>query len=57
MFPDGILLALMNGLGMNGDDEGSCRFHLNNQLFNPLQVAENKISFFDGKAKDLNEGM
>lgn len=41
--------------GMNGNDEGSCRFHLNNQLFNPLQIAENQISFFDGRAKDLNE--
>ena len=31
---------------MNGEDEGSCRFHLNNQLFNPLQVSESSISFF-----------
>jgi glucosamine-6-phosphate isomerase len=42
-------------VGMNGDDEGSCRFHLNNQLFHPLQVAENKICFFDGRAKDLDK--
>jgi galactosamine-6-phosphate isomerase len=41
--------------GMNGNDEGSCRFHLNNQLFHPLQIAENQIIFFDGRAKDLNE--
>ncbi|MDP4262749.1 MAG: glucosamine-6-phosphate deaminase [Bacteroidota bacterium] len=41
--------------GMNGDDEGSCRFHLNNQLFRPLQVADNKIFFFDGRAKDLHK--
>jgi glucosamine-6-phosphate isomerase len=41
--------------GMNGNDEGSCRFHLNNQLFHPLEIAENQISFFDGRAKDLNE--
>ena len=28
--------------GMNGDDEGSCRFHLNRQFFTPLAVpAEN----------------
>jgi galactosamine-6-phosphate isomerase len=39
--------------GMNGNDEGSCRFHLNNQLFNPLQIAENHIGFFDGRAEDL----
>jgi galactosamine-6-phosphate isomerase len=41
--------------GMNGNDEGSCRFHLNNQLFHPLQIAENQIIFFDGRAKDLKE--
>jgi len=38
---------------LNGDDEGSCRFHLDNQLFNPLGVAKDKIGFFDGKEKDL----
>jgi galactosamine-6-phosphate isomerase len=37
--------------GMNGEDEGSCRFYLDQQLFNPLQIDENKISFFDGKAQ------
>ena len=45
-------VSLDEWLGLNGDDEGSCRFHLNNQLFNPLQVAENNIGFFDGRAKD-----
>ena len=39
--------------GMNGNDEGSCRFHLDNQLFNPLQVKKERICFFDGRAKDL----
>lgn len=46
-------VALDEWVGMNGNDEGSCRFHLNNQLFVPLQVAENKIAFFDGRANDL----
>lgn len=36
--------------GMNGADEGSCRFHLNNQLFHPLKITGDKICFFDGKA-------
>jgi len=45
-------VSLDEWLGMNGHDEGSCRFHLNNQLFHPLQVAENNIVFFDGRAKD-----
>jgi glucosamine-6-phosphate isomerase len=39
--------------GMNGGDEGSCRYHLDNQLFHPLHVAEEKIIFFDGRAKNL----
>jgi glucosamine-6-phosphate isomerase len=38
--------------GMNEDDEGSCRFHLNNQLFHPLRIADQHISFFDGRAED-----
>ena len=41
--------------GMNGDDEGSCRFHLNNQFFHPLQIAEDRICFFDGKEKDMQQ--
>src|SRR5450432_1240746 len=48
-------LSLDEWVGMNGDDEGSCRFHLNNQLFNPLQVAKDNIGFFDGREKDLNK--
>ncbi len=47
-------ISLDEWMGMNGDDEGSCRFHLNNELFNPLHIAKDKIEFFDGKAKDPN---
>lgn len=47
-------VSLDEWVGMNGDDEGSCRYHLNKQLFNPLQVPEKNICFFDGKAKDLD---
>ncbi len=46
-------LGLDEWVGMNGNDEGSCRFHLNNQLFNLLRVPNDKISFFDGRNKDL----
>ncbi|MDP9230497.1 MAG: glucosamine-6-phosphate deaminase [Bacteroidota bacterium] len=42
-------------VGMNENDEGSCRFNLNDQLFRPLKIAANKISFFDGKANDLHK--
>ncbi|MEO8764484.1 MAG: glucosamine-6-phosphate deaminase [Ginsengibacter sp.] len=48
-------VGLDEWLGMNGDDEGSCRFHLNNQLFNPLGVASDRISFFDGRAREPGE--
>ncbi len=46
-------IGLDEWLGMNGNDEGSCRFHLKDQLFHQLNIAENKIVFFDGRAKDL----
>jgi galactosamine-6-phosphate isomerase len=48
-------VGLDEWVGMNGNDEGSCRYHLNHQLFYPLQIADNKICFFDGRADDLEE--
>jgi galactosamine-6-phosphate isomerase len=45
-------IGLDEWLGMNGNDDGSCRFHLNNQLFHPLNVDEKNIAFFDGRADD-----
>jgi len=48
-------VGLDEWVAMNGEDEGSCRFHLNNQLFNPLQVSESSISFFDGRSVDLQQ--
>lgn len=50
---DWYFVSLDEWAGMNGDDEGSCRYHLNNQLFNPLQVPAERICFFDGRADDL----
>ena len=47
------LLGLDEWAGMNGTDQGSCRFHLNNQLFSPLKIDDAKIIFFDGRAFDL----
>lgn len=48
-------VGLDEWIGMNGKDEGSCRFHLNNDLLKPLKIQESNISFFDGRAKDLQE--
>jgi galactosamine-6-phosphate isomerase len=45
-------VGLDEWVGMNGSDEGSCRYFLDKQLFAPLQVTENRISFFDGRVKD-----
>ena len=45
-------LSLDEWAGMNQEDEGSCRFHLNNDLFGPLKVKEENIVFFDGRATD-----
>ena len=39
--------------GMNGTDEGSCRWHLDRQLFHPLRIAPERICFFNGRAVDL----
>lgn len=47
-------VGLDEWMGMNGNDQGSCRFHLNNQLFKPLNVKESQISFFDGRENDTN---
>ena len=46
-------VGLDEWLGMNGNDEGSCRYHLDNDLLKPLCIDEENISFFDGKAEDI----
>ncbi|MGN6532113.1 MAG: glucosamine-6-phosphate deaminase [Ginsengibacter sp.] len=48
-------IGLDEWVGMNGKDEGSCRFHLDNDLLNPLSVQENNICFVDGRSPDLQE--
>jgi len=46
-------LGLDEWAGMNGNDQGSCRFHLDNQLLSPLKIGDDKIIFFDGREDDL----
>jgi galactosamine-6-phosphate isomerase len=46
-------LGLDEWVGMDASDQGSCRYHLDLELLNPLQVPENRICFFDGRANDL----
>ena len=38
-------ISLDEWAGMNENDEGSCRFHLNNDLLHPLNIKEEKIIF------------
>lgn len=48
-------VGLDEWVGMNEGDEGSCRFHLNNQFFHPLNIKKENICFFNGKSQDLKE--
>lgn len=48
-------VGLDEWLGINGEDEGSCRYHLNNDLLEPLCIDEKNVSFFDGRAKDIQD--
>ena len=48
-------VGLDEWVGMNGDDEGSCRYYLDRGLFQPMKVAAERICFFDGRAADLEK--
>jgi len=48
------VVGLDEWAGMNGGDEGSCRYHLNHQFLGPAHIATEKICFFDGRVADLN---
>ncbi len=46
-------VGLDEWVGLNGEDEGSCQYHLNNHLFNPLNVTDDRLCFYNGRAKTL----
>lgn len=46
-------VGLDEWVGLNGEDEGSCRYSINAELFRPLDVQPSRIFFFDGKAQNL----
>jgi glucosamine-6-phosphate isomerase len=48
-----VFVGLDEWVGLNGGDEGSCRYHLDRELFSPLHVPEKNICFFDGRNEDL----
>ena len=45
-------VGLDEWMGMNGSDDGSCRFYVDRQLFRPLAIGEDQICFFDGRSAD-----
>lgn len=49
---DWYFVGLDEWMGMNGSDEGSCRWHLDRQFFQPLHIQPEQICFFDGRAAD-----
>lgn len=48
-------LGLDEWVGLGKHDDGSCSVMLNNDVFKPLHVNEEKICSFDGKASDTNK--
>ena len=50
---DWYFVGLDEWVGLNGGNDGSCRHHLDHDLFRPLAVDNNKICFFDGRAENL----
>lgn len=45
-------VGLDEWVGLNYDDDGSCRNAMDTILFNPLKIIETHICFFDGKSLD-----
>ena len=45
-------VGLDEWMGMNGNDQGSCRYYVDQQLFRPLAIQEYQIGFFDGRTQD-----
>lgn len=48
-------VGLDEWIGMNEQDEGSCRYHVNQQLFHPLHIKKENIFFFDGRHPDIEK--
>jgi galactosamine-6-phosphate isomerase len=48
-------VGLDEWMGLDADEEGSCRYMLNKDLFHPLHVKEEMICCFDGKTDDATK--
>jgi galactosamine-6-phosphate isomerase len=51
--PDWFFIGLDEWVGVSQSEKGSCRQFFDEHLFQPLGVPEERISFFDGMAEDL----
>ena len=47
-------VSLDEWIGIPATQKGSCRMMMDDDLFNPLQISDTRIHFFDGVAKDLD---
>jgi len=45
-------VGLDEWMGMNGYNEGSCRYYIDQQVFDPLNVPIKRIAFFDGTVSE-----
>ncbi|MDB5229812.1 MAG: glucosamine/galactosamine-6-phosphateisomerase [Chitinophagaceae bacterium] len=48
-------VGLDEWVGMNETTEGSCSFHLMNDLINPLEIKKEKLCLFNGSAENLEK--
>ncbi|MFX1703910.1 glucosamine-6-phosphate deaminase [Chitinophaga sp. CC14] len=48
-------VGLDEWVGLNGSDEGSCRYSIDKELLLPLNISGDKICFFDGRATALQQ--
>lgn len=52
-FSNCFFIGLDEWVGLNGDDEGSCRHYMDEHLLMPLNIKADKIYFFDGAAANI----
>ncbi len=48
-------IGLDEWVGLDGTNEGSCRYYLQHNLFKPLSLSSEKVIVFNGKAADLDQ--
>lgn len=48
-------VGLDEWIGMDENDEGSCKHYLSSNFFNPLKISQEKMIFFDGLAENPDE--